>query len=101
MLAFARNGKLQNTMPGIAGIISQRPATECESRVGSMLAMMRREPFYKSGNFSCTKHGIYAGWVAHDNSFASNQVFFNEDRDIAVLLSGECFNSPSMTRELR
>ena len=35
--------------------------------------------------------GVYAGWTAHENSFAADQVFLNEQRDIALLLSGECF----------
>jgi len=35
--------------------------------------------------------GLYSGWVAHENSFAAGQVFFNEQRDIALLFSGECY----------
>ncbi len=66
-----------------------------------MLAVMQHEPFYKSGLFSAPELGIYAGWVAHENSFAANQVFFNEGHDIVILLSGECFADPGIIRELR
>lgn len=69
--------------------------------MASMLAVMQHEPFYKSGLFSAPELGIYAGWVAHENSFAANQVFFNEGHDIVILLSGECFADPGIIRELR
>src|SRR4029077_2621472 len=35
--------------------------------------------------------GIYAGWTAHDGSFAAHQFFLNEQKNVAVVLSGECF----------
>ena len=88
-------------MPGLVGLICQRPPGECDSLVESMLDTMRREPFYKSGQFSCAKQGIYAGWVAHEDAFASNQVFFSEDRSVAILFSGECFPDPGVVSELR
>src|SRR5713101_5119599 len=45
--------------------------------------------------------GIYAGWVAHEDSFAAGQVFFNERKDIALLFSGECFVDPETGAELK
>jgi asparagine synthase (glutamine-hydrolysing) len=45
--------------------------------------------------------GIYAGWIAHEDSFAAGQVFFNEQRDIALLLSGECFAGPETCAKLK
>ena len=35
--------------------------------------------------------GIYCGWVAHENSFASDQVFLSRQHDVALIFSGECF----------
>src|SRR5437868_1406286 len=78
-------------MSGIAGIISQRPPEECQALVKSMAASMEHEPFYDSGTYWVREMGIYAGWVAHERSFSAGQVFFNEQRDIALLFSGECF----------
>ena len=78
-------------MPGIVGIISRRPADECQSLVKSMVGSMMHEASYVSGTHSASGMGIYAGWVAHEGSLAADQVFFNELRDIALLLSGECF----------
>jgi asparagine synthase (glutamine-hydrolysing) len=88
-------------MPGIVGIISQRPSDECQHLVKSMVGAMERETFYDSGTHSIPKLGIYAGWVAHKDSFADGQPFFNEQRDIAVLFSGECYIDPETRAELK
>jgi asparagine synthase (glutamine-hydrolysing) len=80
-------------MPGIVGFISRRPAApwEAESQVEQMLNVMRYEPTYVSGRYSSPEMGIYAGWIAHGGSFASNQIFQDEQRKVALLFSGECF----------
>jgi asparagine synthase (glutamine-hydrolysing) len=51
--------------------------------------------------YSVPEMGIYAGWVAHENSFAAGQPFFNERRDVVLLLSGECFVDPETRTGLR
>src|SRR5438874_5252510 len=81
-------------MPGIVGIVSQRPPEECQGLVKSMANIMEHESFYDSGIYSVPEMGIYAGWVAHENSFGSGQPFFNERRDVVLLFSGECFMDP-------
>ena len=88
-------------MPGIAGIISQKPPEECESLVKSMIASMKHEHFYTSGVYAAKEMGVYGGWVAHENSFAAGQPFFNEQRNIALLFSGECFVDPETRTDLR
>jgi asparagine synthase (glutamine-hydrolysing) len=88
-------------MPGIVGIICARPADEFQGLVKSMLISMEHEPFYDSGTHSVPEMGIYAGWVAHEDSFAAGQVFFNEQSDIALLFSGECFVDRERHAELR
>ncbi len=74
---------------------------ECEPLVSCMLDVMRHEPFYESGSLAYTEQGLFAGWMAHANSFAACQPFFNEARDIEILLSGECFPDPAMVAMLR
>jgi asparagine synthase (glutamine-hydrolysing) len=59
-----------------------------------MVSSMAHESFYDSGMYSVPEMGIYAGWVAHENSFAAGQPFFNERRDVVLLFSGECFVDP-------
>ena len=76
-------------MPGIAGIISRRPALECEARVKAMIASMQHAVFYKSGTCSVPQMGIYGGWVVLEDSASQN--FSNEQENVTLLFSGECF----------
>jgi asparagine synthase (glutamine-hydrolysing) len=88
-------------MPGIVGIVSRRPPEECKSLVKAMVSSMEHESFYDSGVYSAPEMGIYAGWVAYENSIAAGQPFFNERRDVVLLLSGECFVDPETRTGLR
>jgi asparagine synthase (glutamine-hydrolysing) len=88
-------------MPGIVGIVSQRPPEECQSLVKSMASAMEHESFYDSGVYSIPEMGVYAGWVAHENSFGAEQPFFNERGDVVLLLSGECFVDHETRAHLR
>jgi len=87
-------------MPGIVGIISQRPSDECQRLVNSMVGAMEYEAFYDSGTHSIPKLGIYTGWVAHEDSFAASQAFFNEQRDIVLVMAGECYVDPETRNSL-
>ena len=55
---------------------------------------MKHESFYALGIYPVPEMGIYAGWVAHENSFGAAQPFCNERRDVVLLFSGECFVDP-------
>jgi len=88
-------------MPGIAGIISRRPAADCQSAVDSMIASMKFESFYRTGTHHVPETGIYAGWVALNDSPNAHQVFCNEEGNITLLFSGECYADPSLRSELR
>jgi asparagine synthase (glutamine-hydrolysing) len=78
-------------MPGINGIISLKSPAECGDLVLSMTRCMLHENSYVSGTHFVPDMGLYAGWVAHDTSFAASQVFLNERKDIALIFAGECF----------
>ena len=84
----------------IVGIISNQPSAECERIVAVMLGTLKHEPFYNSGTHFVPGMGIYAGWVAHDESLAAGPVFWNERRDVALALSGECFPDAGTRKEL-
>jgi asparagine synthase (glutamine-hydrolysing) len=62
---------------------------------------MEHESFYDSGMYSAPEMGIYAGWVAHQNSLAAGQPFLNERRDVALLFSGESFADAETRTGLR
>jgi len=66
-----------------------------------MVGCMKHEAFYISGTHSTPEMGVYAGWVAHKGSFAGSQPFLNEQRDIALILSGECFTDPETRSDLK
>jgi asparagine synthase (glutamine-hydrolysing) len=87
-------------MPGIVGIISDRPAAECQLRVNDMLASMKHHVSYVCGMQAIPELGVYAGWVAHEGSFSANQPFFSETGDIVLLFAGECFIDPDARRTL-
>jgi len=66
-----------------------------------MVASMQHEQFYASGTYSVPKLGVYAGWMAAANTFAAGQPFLNEQRDIALIFSGECFVDPETRTSVR
>jgi asparagine synthase (glutamine-hydrolysing) len=66
-----------------------------------MVSSMEHESFYDSGMYSVPEMGINAGWVAHENSFSARQPFFNEQSDVVLFLSGECFVDPATRASLR
>src|SRR6266404_1502172 len=88
-------------MPGIAGIISPRPADQRQRLASAMVRCLQHEAFYTSGMYAQPNLGIYAGWAAHEKSFAARQIFFNEQRDIVLLVSGECFIDSSARTSLK
>jgi asparagine synthase (glutamine-hydrolysing) len=88
-------------MPGIVGIIGDKPAEERDALVRAMLGTMQYEPFYGSGSYSVEEMGLCAGWVAQENSSGGRRAFFNEQRDVALILCGECFVDPTVRFELR
>src|SRR4051794_32236178 len=88
-------------MPGIVGIISQAPTEGCQHLLKSMIASMKSEQFYSSGNYCVPDMGIYVGWIAQEGSFAASQVFTNEEHDIHLIFAGECFGKTEMSSWLK
>jgi asparagine synthase (glutamine-hydrolysing) len=66
-----------------------------------MTSSMEYEPFYDSGMHSVPELGIYAAWVACENSFSASQPFFNERTNVVLLFSGECFADPETRTDLQ
>jgi asparagine synthase (glutamine-hydrolysing) len=54
-----------------------------------MIASMQNEVFYRSGACSFPQSGIYCGWVGLENP--ARQISSNEQKNISLILSGECF----------
>jgi len=88
-------------MPGIAGIVSTKLPEERGRIVSCMVDSMKHEPFYISAFHSEPEMAIYAGSVALDGSLASGQAYFNEERNIVLLFSGECFLDATIEAQLK
>jgi asparagine synthase (glutamine-hydrolysing) len=80
-------------MPGIAGMITRRPAAECDRILSAMVRSLCHEPFYVSGACRVPEIGLYAGWTAHEGSFAARQNAGTHGADIGLVLAGECFGT--------
>ena len=78
-------------MPGIVGIVSQRPSEQYYSLVKSMVKCLIHEPFYTHGIYINEKLGLCSGWACHEGAFADCLPIWNEKKDICLLFSGEDF----------
>ena len=56
-----------------------------------MITSMRHQPASASGTLFVASLGVYAGWVAHDDSFAAAQSSATRGNCNALLFAGECF----------
>lgn len=88
-------------MPGIVGIIGRNRVAENTRLVETMVSTMQHETFYSAGSFAEPELGVFAGWTAHENSFADQQVFQNEEKSVALIFSGECYADPATKNRLR
>jgi asparagine synthase (glutamine-hydrolysing) len=80
-------------MPGIVGLVSRQPPALCSARVTEMVACMQHETFYVSGTHAAPELGVYAGWSAHEHSFADCQPIVG-DHQVTLVFSGECYSDP-------
>ncbi len=78
-------------MPGLVGIVSQRPSEESYALVKSMVKCLMHEPFYAAGTYVNEELGLWSGWTCHKGTFADCLPIWNEKKDICILFSGEDF----------
>ncbi len=88
-------------MPGIVGIVTNRPKAEAERELSQMLETLRHESFYVAGTWSDPVLGVYVGWVAREGSFAAEMPLRNERRDVTLIFSGEEFPEQGKIQSLR
>jgi asparagine synthase (glutamine-hydrolysing) len=88
-------------VPGIVGIVTNRPRAEAESELNQMLESLRHESFYTAGTWSEPALGVYVGWVAREGSFAAEMPVQNERGDVSLIFSGEEFPEPGKIQALR
>src|ERR1700744_4818152 len=81
-------------MPGIVGIITKRPRAWAEAQLHRMVNALCHEASYVSGVWSDESLGIYAGWIARENSFSSEMPLQSESGDQVLIFSGEEYPDP-------
>ncbi|HWE84238.1 MAG TPA: asparagine synthase-related protein [Terracidiphilus sp.] len=86
-------------MPGIAGIITKRPAARATEQLARMVARMRHESFYASGTWADEALGVYLGWVDRGDGIVNPQC--NERGDRVLVFSGEEYPEPGTAQRLR
>lgn len=87
-------------MPGIVGIITSSARNIEEELTRSMLETMIHERFYSHGLLVEKNYGFFIGYLAIQNSFSDCMPIFNENKDIALFLTGECYDEPGIQSEL-
>src|SRR5262245_41600694 len=85
-------------MPGIVGLVSRRSPALCSAHVMEMVAWMQHETFYVSGIHAAPELGVFAGWSAHELSFADCQPIVGDDQ-VTLVFSGECYSDPASRRQ--
>jgi len=88
-------------MPGIVGIISQRPSKDYSPLVKSMVQCLKNEPFYSDGMYINEDLGLWSGWTCHKGEFTDCLPIWNEKKDICLLFSGEDFADQAEIDALR
>src|SRR4051794_31040490 len=88
-------------MPGLVGLITDKPREWAESQLLLMTGALLHESFYASGTFIDERLGIYVGWVARRASFSDGMPLHSEQGDKTLVFSGEEFPEPGTREALR
>ena len=88
-------------MPGIIGIVSQKPSEEYYALVKSMVRCLVHEPFYTDGTYINEELGIWSGWACHEGAFGDCLPIWNEKKDICLVFSGEDFADQAEIDDLK
>ena len=88
-------------MPGIVGLITNRPAADAERELREMVQTLCHESFYTSGMWTDPAQGIYVGWVGRRGSFADGMPLKNESAEVNLVFSGEEYAEPGTAATLK
>jgi len=88
-------------MPGIVGLITNRPREWAEPQLLRMVESVRHESFYVTGTRIDESLGVYVGWSALKGSFSDGMPACNEGGDISLIFSGEEYPEPDTARRLQ
>jgi len=88
-------------MPGLVGLITQKPQDWAESQLERMLNAVQHESFYVTGRFIDKSLGVYVAWTARKGSFSDGIPVSNEKGEISLVLSGEVYPKPEILHHLK
>jgi len=88
-------------MPGLAGIITFKPAENARRELARMMEAMRHEPFYRSGTWTDDSLGVYVGWMERGDPGRVAMPQQSEDGQRILMFSGEEFPAPGAVQALR
>jgi asparagine synthase (glutamine-hydrolysing) len=88
-------------MPGVIGLITNKPREWAESQLLRMVEALRHESFYVTGTWIDEPLGVYVGWVAQKGSFSGGMPLCNERGDVVLVFSGEEFPEPGTAHRLK
>ncbi len=79
-------------MPGLVGIITSCGSDAAGPQLRRMIASMRHESFYESGEWSDESAGVYAGWIGRKGTYPSGRPIQDETSGQTLMFSGEEFS---------
>jgi asparagine synthase (glutamine-hydrolysing) len=88
-------------MPGIVGLITKLPRDQAVVTLDRMVAAIRHNSSYATGTWIDESIGAYVGWALHPNSFCDGMPLINEQRNLALVFSGEEYPDPGVVVGLR
>jgi asparagine synthase (glutamine-hydrolysing) len=88
-------------MPGLFGVITQRPPDEVRAEIGLMLSCVKHEPFYATGSYSVESQGLYVGWTVHERSFSDCMPIVDSAHNRTMFFSGQHFPDENVLSSLR
>jgi asparagine synthase (glutamine-hydrolysing) len=88
-------------MPGIVGLITNRPRPWAEAQLKQMVAALNHQANYTAGTWVDESLGVYAGWVARKDSFADEMPLESERKDRVLLFAGEEYPDPNLGEQLK
>ena len=88
-------------MPGITGIIAKHSAAYRPEQIHPMLRIMLHESFYTSGIYQNAEVGVSIGFVSLPGPFSECMPIYNENKDLVMFFSGECYGDAETKERLR
>ena len=76
-------------MPGIVGLITNKPREWAEPQLARMLQAVSHESFYVTGRLVDETMGVYFAWTALKGTLSDAMPHCNERGDVSLVFSGE------------